>query len=775
MLVPFRGRFLSLLCLLLLVAPPLHSQLPGPGTCIGFSAAGQHAGIPHHANLAPASAITIEGWYLPTITTPNCCANVLAGKSDFVQGMTGYQLAVSNAGDLEFALASNGNVDTLRATSVLSNFQWHHFAATYDGATMRIYVNGMERAQQAHTGNIAANMDSLFLAMDLRGEMDEVRFWDTALSESTLRAWMCKKHNGTHPNAANLRGYWKFDDVSGTMLTDAGPGGHDGLLSGGPMWGPSSVPLGDASVFSYGNSSPLQIAGPNGGVFQIDNWTNNPEGVHVYVVNQAPSIDTFQTGTIYYSQIDTSHYFGYFFVNGPLAFAQADVHYNYGGNPFFANHQECESAMTMRLHAAYPWWNPVFAQADFALDLLHYNNFGRAEFAPALMANPYGNLAIPGTEGCLYDTLLLLTGNGAGVTYQWYMDGNLIPNANDDSLWVHLGGHYQVYLTDSVCTYRSDSMEVVIHHLPQVGTPPYNLMYECEGKQDLMWNTVPPGGVWTGQGVVGDTFYVSQAGLGPWNLIYTVTDSNGCSNFDNKTVEVLVDLEPTFNISADSTCELSASISLAGLGNPPNGTYSGPGVSGQSFDPAAAGPGMHVIQYEIPPPAAACEFVGYDTITVLPAPAPPLINLTGDTLFSSDPNANWYLSAPTGDTYLGSGSFWVPTTSAPYYATTTDVFGCESLPSLSISVIVGLEAPVAGGITVYPNPADQQLYISQMSTGFYQVRIYSVDGKLVRGLEVDGQNGAPVPVNVNGLPAGVYSLELLNEWGNRNWARFVKK
>jgi hypothetical protein len=58
---------------------------------------------------------------------------------------------------------------------------WTHLAATYDGATMRLYVNSVPVASRARTGNIKTSTNPLQLGGDtiygqyFRGMIDEVR------------------------------------------------------------------------------------------------------------------------------------------------------------------------------------------------------------------------------------------------------------------------------------------------------------------------------------------------------------------------------------------------------------------------------------------------------------------------------------------------------------------------------------------------------------------------------------------------------------------------
>ena len=43
---------------------------------------------------------------------------------------------------------------------------WAHLAATYDGATMRLYVNGVQVASRAQTGAIATSTNPLQIGGD---------------------------------------------------------------------------------------------------------------------------------------------------------------------------------------------------------------------------------------------------------------------------------------------------------------------------------------------------------------------------------------------------------------------------------------------------------------------------------------------------------------------------------------------------------------------------------------------------------------------------------
>ncbi len=93
--------------------------------------------------------------------------------------------------------------------------------------------------------------------------------------------------------------------------------------------------------------------------------------------------------------------------------------------------------------------------------------------------------------------------------------------------------------------------------------------------------------------VIGNTSSLSN--LAPGNYTVAVTDENGCSSTCSYTVTEPAPLVVNFSGLAASYCTTDAAVTLTG--NPSGGVFSGPGISGNDFDPAVAGPGTHTITY----------------------------------------------------------------------------------------------------------------------------------------------------------------------------------
>jgi len=126
------------------------------------------------------------------------------------------------------------------------------------------------------------------------------------------------------------------------------------------------------------------------------------------------------------------------------------------------------------------------------------------------------------------------------------------------------------------------------------------------GVQTGLGSGSPTGGVYSGTGVTDDgngmtySFDPAAAGVGTHTITYTV--GGACSGSANDAVEVFALPSVTFTALAD-LC-VNAGVQLASIGgSPTGGVYSGAGVTdlgdglNYTFDPAAAGVGVHTITY----------------------------------------------------------------------------------------------------------------------------------------------------------------------------------
>lgn len=93
--------------------------------------------------------------------------------------------------------------------------QWRHVALTCDGHGTVLFVDGEEvgRSETAATiipGALGWHTDA---KTAFGGLLDEVRIWSAALPGETLRGWMGRPIEPSHPSFDSLRGYYPLDDL----------------------------------------------------------------------------------------------------------------------------------------------------------------------------------------------------------------------------------------------------------------------------------------------------------------------------------------------------------------------------------------------------------------------------------------------------------------------------------------------------------------------------------------------------------------------------------
>jgi gliding motility-associated-like protein len=124
----------------------------------------------------------------------------------------------------------------------------------------------------------------------------------------------------------------------------------------------------------------------------------------------------------------------------------------------------------------------------------------------------------------------------------------------------------------------------------------------CEGSAPFNLRNNSPGGVYAGTGItdtLAGTFNAVLAGVGVHRIYYL--PPTGC--LDSMDITVFRPPTPQITNLGVTYCYRDTLITL--IANPGGGTFSGSGVSGNTFNPALAGPGQHFIDYTIG--SGACE------------------------------------------------------------------------------------------------------------------------------------------------------------------------
>jgi len=147
--------------------------------------------------------ITLEAWIKHNITTP---FSPNRGVLNHTGATEGYRLIFMNQAavppGIDFQLP--GTTHSLRTASGISAGVWHHIVATYDGAAMRVFVDGVNSGPLAKTTNIlpALGQQDFWVghgdqpkgmpwSFEWDGDIDEVRISNVARSA----AWVATEYD----------------------------------------------------------------------------------------------------------------------------------------------------------------------------------------------------------------------------------------------------------------------------------------------------------------------------------------------------------------------------------------------------------------------------------------------------------------------------------------------------------------------------------------------------------------------------------------------------
>lgn len=181
-------------------------------------------------------------------------------------------------------------------------------------------------------------------------------------------------------------------------------------------------------------------------------------------------------------------------------------------------------------------------------------------------------------------------------------------SATTQQITVTSSGQYSVAVNDGTCTGR-DTINITINPNPVLITSVADGNI-CFGDSDTMYVS----------GAM--TYSWSSGGTGTMEIVspttttsYTVNgvDANGCSDSDVLTI-IVNNPVASLSLPLDTACTQGGSVTLSGE-SPAGGTWSGTAVTGNSFDPLAAGVGMHTITYTYTD-ANGCSAMAIDSIWV---------------------------------------------------------------------------------------------------------------------------------------------------------------
>ena len=160
----------------------------GSGYSLAFDGVDDHVSVPHVVNPG-SNTFTAMAWF--KVTDLNTTRYILQQEDGTGAGRT--WLYLSKSGQLGTYLGNSA----LFSTASITIGEWHHAAVSYDGTTLRLYLDGQleaseERILEASDGGMLVGVHKGMTTRFL-GNIDEVQIYNSVLSDAQIAAW----HDGS--------------------------------------------------------------------------------------------------------------------------------------------------------------------------------------------------------------------------------------------------------------------------------------------------------------------------------------------------------------------------------------------------------------------------------------------------------------------------------------------------------------------------------------------------------------------------------------------------
>ncbi|MBT3207581.1 MAG: T9SS type B sorting domain-containing protein, partial [Bacteroidetes bacterium] len=200
------------------------------------------------------------------------------------------------------------------------------------------------------------------------------------------------------------------------------------------------------------------------------------------------------------------------------------------------------------------------------------------------------------------------------MNYEWDFGDNNTSTSISPQYIYQFPDTFEVSLISISANLCTDSIiqEIIVYPLPILSLPGFNSSY-CENENAQLISPNLVGGLLSGNGITGSTFYPNLANLGTNIITYAYTDIYGCSD----TLEQAVDILPAPSVSLiglNTNYCISAELDTA-MVQPAGGILSGTGLISNIFNPLLAGIGNHIISYSFTD-ANSCTSISSQTVTV---------------------------------------------------------------------------------------------------------------------------------------------------------------
>lgn len=200
----------------------------GPKNALDFDGSDDYISISNGVILG--NTFSQELWVYPTASDANY--HGIIGQQPYNESPYRPPCIYQYGKKIHFGFGSGGVWHSdITSNDVLTLNSWNHIAATFNGTTYLIYVNGNQvyssnccsgLTPQNNAQNMIGKLDNYFM-----GKISEVRIWNTARTDAQIKENMMTVITGSE---TGLQAYYRMDYYDGSTLYDLTSNSRNGTL-----------------------------------------------------------------------------------------------------------------------------------------------------------------------------------------------------------------------------------------------------------------------------------------------------------------------------------------------------------------------------------------------------------------------------------------------------------------------------------------------------------------------------------------------------------------